>query len=127
MKPCSNPSFDKIHSTFVTVYAEAKKGWHPTGLVNRRSGKTWPSPKELLVRLCGATLQGDWCIRQRSATLEKTVWEIRIVNHSDVEILRNVIGDDRLSPVKNRDSRECYSFDYRKTDYANWGSILRTF
>lgn len=127
MKPSSNPAFQEMHASYATVFAEAKSGWHPTDLLNRRSGKTWPSPKELLVRLCGATLQGDWCIRQRSASEAKTVWEIRIAKMSDIDILRNVVGHDRLILLEQPDALPCYGFDYRKADYANWGSILRTF
>lgn len=127
MKPSSNPAFQKKYSAYLTVFAEATSGWHPTDLLNRRSGKTWPSPKELLIRLCGSTLQGDWCIRQRSTTEAKTIWEIRIAKASDIDILRNVIGHDRLTPVEESGPFPCYSFDYRKADYANWGSILRTF
>ncbi len=127
MKPSSNPAFQKKHPSYVTIIAEAKSGWHPTDLLNRRSGKTWPSPKELLIRLCGATLQGDWCIRQRSASAAKTVWEIRIAKPEDIDILQNVIGHDRLVPIEQNDACPCYGFDYRKADYANWGSILRTF
>ncbi|TQV79726.1 hypothetical protein [Denitrobaculum tricleocarpae] len=127
MKPSSNPAFKKKYPSHVTVLAEAKSDWHPTDLLNRRSGKTWPSPKELLVRLCGATLQGEWCIQQRSSSENKTVWEIRISQASDIEILRNVIGHDRLKPVDQPGALACYGFEYRKADYANWGSILRTF
>ncbi len=127
MKPSSNPAFRKKHACYVSVLAEAKSDWHPTDLLNRRSGKTWPSPKELLVRLCGATLQGEWCIQQRSATAAKTVWEIRIAQASDVDILRNVIGHDRLVPLERPETPASFGFEYRRADYANWGSILRTF
>ena len=127
MKPSSNPAFQNRYPSYIAVLAEAERNWHPTGLRNGRSGKTWPSHKELLVRLCGATLQGDWCIRQSSVTAAKTVWEIRIARTSDIDILRNIIGHDRLEPRERPGAAACFGFEYRRADYANWGAILRTF